>query len=62
MVFILKIIFTCTHTDLEYTHVLLEQNFLFTSKDEHADLKAMNFGLLEFVKPGVFHMAFWQLI
>ena len=57
--FILKIIFTCTHIDLENKHVLLEQNFLITSKDEHEDLKAIDFGLSNFVKPGVFHMAYW---
>ena len=49
----------CTRTDLENKHVLVEQNFLFNSKDEHADLKAIDFGLSDFVKPGVFHMAYW---
>ena len=47
------------HTDLENKHVLVEQNFLFTSNDEHVDFKAIDFGLLDFVKPGVFHMAYW---
>jgi len=30
---------------------LKPENFLFTSKDEHAELKAINFGLSDFVKP-----------
>jgi len=29
------------------------QNFLFTSKDENAHLKAIDFGLSDFVKPGI---------
>ena len=29
------------------------QNFLFTSKDEDSELKAIDFGLSEFVKPGL---------
>jgi len=28
------------------------QNFLFTTKDEHAQLKAIDFGLSDFIKPG----------
>ena len=49
----------CTHADIENKHVLLEQNFLFTSKDEHVDLKAIDFGLSDFVNPSVFHMEYW---
>jgi hypothetical protein len=30
------------------------QNFLFTTKDEHAQLKAIDFGLSDFIKPGEF--------
>lgn len=30
----------------------LDQNFLFTSKDEDSQLKAIDFGLSDFVKPG----------
>jgi len=29
------------------------QNFLFTSKDENSHLKAIDFGLSDFVKPGI---------
>jgi hypothetical protein len=29
------------------------QNFLFTSKDENSHLKAIDFGLSDFVKPGM---------
>lgn len=28
------------------------QNFLFTTKDEYAQLKAIDFGLSDFIKPG----------
>ena len=38
------------HTNLENKHVLLEQNLMFTIKDEHAYLKAIYFGLSDFVK------------
>jgi hypothetical protein len=31
---------------------LLHQNFLFTSKDENSQLKAIDFGLSDYVKPG----------
>lgn len=30
----------------------LDQNFLFTSKDENSKLKVIDFGLSDFVKPG----------
>lgn len=33
---------------------LLDQNFLFTSKEENSQLKAIDFGLSDFVKPGFF--------
>lgn len=36
--------------------VLLDQNFLFTSKEEDSTLKAIDFGLSDFVKPGVFYL------
>jgi hypothetical protein len=29
------------------------QNFLFTSKEENSNLKAIDFGLSDFVKPGI---------
>lgn len=32
---------------------LFFQNFLFTSKDENSHLKAIDFGLSDFVKPGM---------
>lgn len=32
---------------------LLDQNFLFTTKDESSELKAIDFGLSDFVKPGL---------
>lgn len=32
---------------------LLDQNFLFTSKEENSPLKAIDFGLSDFVKPGL---------
>ena len=31
----------------------LDQNFLFTSKEENSELKAIDFGLSDFVKPGI---------
>lgn len=31
---------------------LLDQNFLFTSKEENSQLKAIDFGLSDFVMPG----------
>jgi hypothetical protein len=30
------------------------QNFLFSTKDENSELKAIDFGLSDFVKPGMF--------
>jgi len=36
-------------------YVILLQNFLFISKDEQAQLKAIDFGLSDFVKP-VIHL------
>ena len=39
------------------------QNFLFTTKEEHAQLKAIDFGLSDFIKPGeLFHLLsyFWS--
>lgn len=36
----------------------LDQNFLYTSKDENSKLKAIDFGLSDFVKPGLsIHMS-----
>lgn len=35
-----------------FLSVFLVQNFLFTSKDENSTLKAIDFGLSDFVKPG----------
>lgn len=32
--------------------LLVDQNFLFTSKDENSPLKAIDFGLSDFAKPG----------
>lgn len=34
--------------------MLFDQNFLFTSKDESSQLKAIDFGLSDFVKPGAY--------
>lgn len=34
--------------------LFLGQNFLFTSKEENSELKAIDFGLSDFVKPGIF--------
>lgn len=38
--------------------VLLDQNFLFTSKEEDSTLKAIDFGLSDFVKPGLFYLLY----
>jgi hypothetical protein len=43
-----------------FTSIL--QNFLFTSKDESSDLKAIDFGLSDFVKPGWFYRLFLNLV
>lgn len=42
--------------DLSFIY-LLDQNFLFTSKDEHSQLKAIDFGLSDFVRPGLSSLA-----
>lgn len=38
------------------TIALLEQNFLFTTKEENSLLKAIDFGLSDFVKPGTSYL------
>ncbi|KAG5562052.1 hypothetical protein RHGRI_004934 [Rhododendron griersonianum] len=38
--------------DFHLIFYILLQNFLFTSKDEHSPLKAIDFGLSDYVKPG----------
>ncbi|XP_073018786.1 CDPK-related kinase 5-like isoform X1 [Primulina eburnea] len=38
---------------------LKPENFLFTSKDENSLLKAIDFGLSDFVKPGSFYLKFF---
>lgn len=40
-------------TFLSNCSLLLDQNFLFTSKEESSQLKAIDFGLSDFVKPGL---------
>lgn len=40
----------------EFSH-FLEQNFLYTSKDESSQLKAIDFGLSDFVRPGLCYLA-----
>lgn len=35
-----------------YLFVFLSQNFLFSTKDEASPLKAIDFGLSDYVKPG----------
>lgn len=43
--------------------VFLLQNFLFTSKDENSPLKAIDFGLSDYVKPGQdYYLRFISLI
>jgi len=37
------------------------QNFLFSTKDENSELKAIDFGLSDFVKPGMFCVHFCTL-
>lgn len=46
---------SCTFPLYEFLakqNLLVDQNFLFTSKDEDSLLKAIDFGLSDFVKPG----------
>ncbi|XP_039010301.1 CDPK-related kinase 5 isoform X1 [Hibiscus syriacus] len=38
---------------------LKPENFLFTSKDENSQLKAIDFGLSDFVKPGLYSIFFY---
>ncbi|RZR95337.1 hypothetical protein BHM03_00024171 [Ensete ventricosum] len=58
MVQILSVVAFChlqgvVHRDLKPECLLsFPQNFLFTSKDENSQLKAIDFGLSDFVKPG----------
>lgn len=40
---------------------LMDQNFLFTSKDEDSSLKAIDFGLSDFVKPGLYFISVYFL-
>lgn len=40
---------------LQYDSFLC-QNFLYTSKEDHSLLKAIDFGLSDFVKPGLFSL------
>ncbi|GER52549.1 calcium-dependent protein kinase-like protein [Striga asiatica] len=47
----LKPEYSCNNSPIHLHISNLAQNFLFTSKDEHSQLKAIDFGLSDYVKP-----------
>lgn len=43
---------------LDCSHDFILQNFLFTTKDENAPMKIIDFGLSDFIRPGALLVEF----